>query len=234
MSEDNKEQYLSWKRWDDSSFGKHSKWHQAFFKSEIRKTGVTKIENVLEVGFGNGEFISFSVQSGFKTVGVEISDELVKMAGQNGYESYADLSSIPSGRLFDLIVIFDVLEHIDQHEIPSFLTSLKHFLSPGGAILARFPNGDSPFGRTHQHGDVTHKTTIGSGKIRYFAESIGLDVKYCGAPSMPIVGSPMKYAAYNIFASPLRWFFDKFFGVLYLQRGDITFAPNLTVVLARS
>ncbi|MFJ2407750.1 class I SAM-dependent methyltransferase [Pseudomonas sp. NPDC087814] len=232
MVGENKENYLSWKGWDCDSFGSHSKWHRSFFNSELKRTGVSNIESVLEIGFGNGEFMSFAVDSGLETVGVELNDELVGMASSMGYESYSSLSDIPSGKRFDVVAIFDVLEHIDQVEIPGFLAEVKNKLNPGGAILARFPNGDSPLGRIHQHGDVTHKTTIGSGKIRYFADSVGLSVRYCGAPSMPIFGSPAKYAIYNLFARPIRWIFDRFFGFLYLQRVDVTFSPNLTVVLA--
>lgn len=233
MSEHTRKQYLTWKNWDANSFGNYTKWHASFFRSEIKKTGLTKVEDVLEVGFGNGEFISFSEASGFSTVGVEICFELVETARDRGYEAYTHLDEVPNNRLFDLIILFDVLEHIEQPEIPNLLNKLKKTLKPGGTILARFPNGDSPFGRPHQHGDITHKTTIGSGKIRYFADTAGLDVKYCGSPSMPITGSPLKYAIYNSLARPLRWVLDKSIGALYFQRTDLTFSPNLTVILTR-
>ena len=56
----------------------------------------------------------------------------------------SDLSNL-KGDNYDLIVAFDVLEHIPQEDLPSF-KKVQRLLKEDGSFIARFPNCDSPFG----------------------------------------------------------------------------------------
>src|SRR5688572_31064921 len=44
-------------------------------------------------------------------------------------------------------------------------------------LFRSFPNGDSPFGRLYQHGDLAHVATLGQFKIRQLATMAALDRK---------------------------------------------------------
>ena len=46
--------------------------------------------------------------------------------------------------------------------------------------MFRVPNGESPFGRQNQHGDLTHQTTLGLSKFRQIASRCGLQVVWYG------------------------------------------------------
>jgi SAM-dependent methyltransferase len=227
------DQYVTWKRWDRQPFGAPDAWYRAFFRAELAKATLTLGQDALEIGFGNGEFLAYAKRRGFAVTGVDTNETLVRAARAQGFDVYRTLDDIPDERAFDLVVAFDVLEHIAQDAIPGVLGDLRNRMRPGAFFIARFPNADSPFSRASQHGDVTHKTSIGSEKAKYFAESVGFNLVCCGPSSLPIVGAPMAKAAYATVARPLRWTIDKFLVVLYLQRCDLTFAPNLTVVLQK-
>jgi len=60
------------------------------------------------------------------------------------------------------------------------MRELRARLSPGGAVLLRVPNGDSPFGGRHQHGDLTHVTAFGEFKLRQLAQLAGLRLAAIG------------------------------------------------------
>ena len=227
------DEYIRWKSWDRRPFAAPDAWYRAFYRAELAKTGMASFRNALEVGFGNGEFLAYARERGIVVAGVETNHALIDSAKRAGFDAYEGLAGVPSERLFDLVVAFDVLEHMTLDAIVDLLTDVRRRLRPGGVLLARFPNGDSPFSRASQHGDVTHQTIIGSEKLRYLAQTTGFEVTFCGATSLPVLGAPLNKAAYAVLARPLRWVIDKFLALLYLQRTDVRFTANLTAVLRK-
>jgi 2-polyprenyl-3-methyl-5-hydroxy-6-metoxy-1,4-benzoquinol methylase len=104
-------------------------------------------------------------------MGIEANLELVNIAEHLGYKAlHSDEMYAINADQFDLIAAFDVLEHIPQSEILNFLSQVKRMLKNGGVFIARFPNGDSPFGLANQNGELTHVTAIGSEKFRYLVQ----------------------------------------------------------------
>jgi len=188
--------YISWKGWECSGFGVLSIPNEKYYKREIGRLShnFQPGSNVLEIGFGNGSFLKFAVKNQWRITGLEMNEKLVEAAHENGYDALHanNLTPIKSSS-YDLIVAFDVLEHIAQDELLIFLDDVKRCLKPGGFFLARFPNGDSPFGLLNQNGDITHVTTLGIGKIRHIASQLEVDLVYCGGESEIIfVGHPIK------------------------------------------
>jgi len=97
---------------------------------------------VLEVGCGTGGNLSMLSSFG-ELKAFEMDSEALTLACKK-YISGATLSlgccpdQIPfRGEKFDLICMFDVLEHIDRDE--ETLAILKNYLSPGGRILISVP-----------------------------------------------------------------------------------------------
>ena len=66
---------------------------------------------------------------------------------------------------FDTIVAFDVFEHFTQQQIRDRLAAAAVLLKPGGGLVLRFPNGQSPFGLAPQYGDATHVTPLSLGAV---------------------------------------------------------------------
>ena len=225
--------YEVWKEWGQDSFGRFDEHLACYYAAELKKCMLRHDARprIMEVGFGNGAFLAYCRSRGYPICGVEIIDELVRRAREGGFEAYNDISALPPGVSYDLIFAFDVLEHIEAEALARFLRELKAKLAPDGLLIARFPNGDSPFGRSNQYGDVTHKTVIGSGSIRHLAASTGFDVVYCGSPAVPQTLRDFKFLLYRTLSWPLRFMIEKVLLFVYYPIRPITFEANLVARL---
>jgi SAM-dependent methyltransferase len=169
--------YVAWKGWGPG-FGTLARGDAAHFTRELRDVVKGKsIRRVLEVGYGNGVFLAYARSNGWQVTGTEIQPELVDLAIDAGYDvRHADeLTSLPDGE-FDIVVAFDVFEHIDAYASIDFLRELGNKLTPDGSIVLRFPNADSWIGNPFQHGDVTHVNALGVLKVGYYARESGLEI----------------------------------------------------------
>ncbi len=153
--------YLEWKHWRPENFGVLSTQENADFAALLRKAKVDLPDGsrVLEIGFGNGTFLQFGRQRRWKMHGTEVNRGLLDCAWETGFPvtETDTLEPFPS-QAFEMVAAFDVMEHIPLEALPGFLSEVRRVLKPDGVFVARFPNGDSPFGRHIQNGDVTHRT----------------------------------------------------------------------------
>ena len=103
------------------------------------------------------------IEQGTRIATTEISERSCEAAQNLGYDVLpADLSiaaKTNEGR-FDTIIAFDVFEHLDLDTVGAYLDACAKMLRPGGKLLLRFPNAQSPFGLKHQAGDPTHKSEL--------------------------------------------------------------------------
>ena len=179
--------YAEWKNWEESEFGKTPKHENAYFKTVFKKFNLGSNTKILEIGFGNGYFLNFAHSHGCVIEGIEIVSELIERASNNGFKSYSSIESIQKNNKYDLIVMFDVLEHIPQDEVLAFLNLLNGLLSESGSIVLRTPNGSSPFGLANQYGDVTHCNVVTGEKLNYWTKLSGLRVDYIDGDLYPFI-----------------------------------------------
>lgn len=228
--------YLDWKNWDSSNFGKLTKSQKAYFYSEIKKIVGPHSEGlkVLEIGFGNGSFLEYGRQELWDISGTELNANLVEIAKERGYKDVyhsKDLSSFQNNS-FDLVVAFDVLEHIHHEQLINFLNNIKRVLKSGGYFIARFPNGDSPLGLANQNGDITHQTSIGIGKIFHLSRILNLELISCQGEALPLKGIGVLLFIHRLITLPINWILNTIFKILYFPRENITFfSRNLVVIL---
>lgn len=169
------ESYSAWKGWHgDFAVSQRDARH---FEAEFRDLPLAG-RRVLEIGFGNGSFLAWARTQGAEVEGLEINPEMLAAAVQHGFAARnASLTELAAaGERYDVIVAFDVLEHWDAEELDANFHAIATLLRPGGRLLARFPNGHSPFGRVYQYGDFTHKSVLSAYKIEYLALRAGLEV----------------------------------------------------------
>jgi SAM-dependent methyltransferase len=103
-----------------------------------RRTG-----RILEVGCGAGHFLAGAAEAGFESWGTEISASgLARLEGR-GFQVLA--GALPSLALptmsFDAVVMFEVLEHLDDPV--AYLIEARRVLREGGLILLTTPNFNS-------------------------------------------------------------------------------------------
>lgn len=217
--------YSEWKGWEESDFCKFSKYQGNYFDAEILPY-VRGNECILEIGYGNGVFFGWCLSKKLKIIGVEVIPELMRRAHKVGIPSYEsiyseDLSHLVSA--IDLVVAFDVMEHIPDSELSLFFKRVEFLLSPGGKFIFRVPNGDSPFALPFQNGDLTHKSSIGKNKIEQLATETGLDV----IKTKPPAKSATKIVSLG------RLLFEKIIAYLYFEGIHRNLSPNIVTVLSK-
>lgn len=172
--------YTDWKRWQADQFGRCSRGESRYFAWHLAHCHPHPIKSALELGFGNGNFLGHARGQGIQVAGIETQAALRDRAQAAGIESYASVDALSKDRRFDVIIAFDVFEHVEPMSLPQLLIQLRGHLAPDGVLLCRVPNGESPFGRIFQHGDVTHVNTLGLSKFNQLAAVVGLKVRCHG------------------------------------------------------
>ncbi|MGH8190806.1 MAG: class I SAM-dependent methyltransferase [Rhodanobacteraceae bacterium] len=236
---DQAQSYIAWKAWNPEKFGRYSNSDRVHFAAELKVAGVYITQNtkVLEVGFGNASFAGWVRSISPHYVGTEANHELVARAGRLGIEAHLgtfDLETIANGRQFDLIAIFDVLEHLAISDILTVLTSAGHCLSDAGRIVFRVPSGDSPFSGSLMYGDITHRTRLGSKAIFQLAELTGLEVISVHDAAFPVFGLGVLPAIRRIAISPLRKVIGGLINAVFNGNERAIMSLNLVASLRRA
>ena len=161
--------YENWKGWN--ALFQYTPDKADYFAGETRGLTIAHAD-VLEIGFGAGDFLQWAIERGARVAGTEINPVLIEAAIKRGvvlvepeFERVADQYA----EQFDTIVAFDVFEHFTLDEIVVRLDAAETMLKPGGHLLLRFPNAQSPFGLAPQYGDPTHRTALSR---NFFAQLI--------------------------------------------------------------
>lgn len=96
-----------------------------------------KIEKVLDVGAGDGRFLSFYIENFREIVVVELNEKfyrgLKKKYGEQIKLINSDITKIDLKEKFDMISVVDVLVHIE--DIPSLFLILTSCLNKGGKLI---------------------------------------------------------------------------------------------------
>lgn len=199
-------QYSRWKGWGgDNAFGSFTVGDADYFARESRSaTTGHSVKDVLEVGFGDGGFLGYGTSRGWNVIGTELSEHQVSLGRAAGFDVHTpDYVETLADASLDLIVAFDVLEHIPQDDVVDFLAGLARKLRADGRMLLRYPNADSALSNPLQHGDPTHVTEIGYFKMTYFAASSGLRIVDYRAPVRRGFKSSAVHGLHRITAGPI-------------------------------
>lgn len=207
------EGYHEWKGWDKDQFGSYDKGEDIFYKLEVATLIPNSRENVssiFEIGFGNGSFLGWAREKKYNLFGSEVQPELIGRALDMGITVKDGIECMPDSSL-SAVVAFDVFEHIPYTELVKICRSAFSALKPGGYLIARFPNGDSPFSLPIQNADATHVHALGSGIIRELMRSAGFVIQELRAPKeTPVtlkskIALPIKKAMRSLFAYYARF-----------------------------
>ena len=98
---------------------------------------------LLDVGCGTGWFLDSAREAGFEVAGHEPGEALRKWTEQrlNSRIWGCDFTELPAGETFDVITMFDVIEHVSDP--PAYLRSAREHLRPEGLLIVFTPNVDS-------------------------------------------------------------------------------------------
>jgi 2-polyprenyl-3-methyl-5-hydroxy-6-metoxy-1,4-benzoquinol methylase len=229
--------YRSWKGWTEDSFATLGSFDEVYFDAEFsgNPTNLAGAQ-ILEMGFGNGNFLAYCRLKGAHAVGIEIDPDLVSRAKAAGFEAHifseTTIQALGEDR-FDAVVAFDVFEHIAFDELHGLITSLKEILRPGGILMARFPSGDSPFSGAMYNGDATHRSLIGSDKLVQLALASGLDVLQMRGARLPLSGLGLSTMIKRAGIVAVRKLIEAVLIPVYYNNVVRVIAPNAVCVLRK-
>lgn len=230
------ESYRTWKGWDADSGGGPDL--TAYFQGEFSAIPLQNPGKLLEIGFGNGEFLEWATARGHSVTGFEIISELVEAGRDRGWNVHeidiADpgFSPEPFADTFNCVVALDVLEHLTVEQSLRFLDHAAAVCLKDSFLVLRFPNGGSPFGRMTQNGDHTHRQALTLSKLNQLLVGKPWNLIRYGNAYRVKTGSivqiflkSMAYGARNLL--------EGFLGKIYYGR-RIPMDPVVTVVLQRT
>ncbi len=120
--------------------------HRTIFKN-LKKEGLTRQSNVLEIGCGIGSvshlILKYITKGSF--VGLDISSESIKTAqAHNSFHKKAeflvnDMSFFSHNTKFDFVLFPDVLEHIPVEQHANIFETIAKLTTPNAVILINIP-----------------------------------------------------------------------------------------------
>jgi SAM-dependent methyltransferase len=221
--------YSRFKGWDNAPSEFRPEDFACLLKAAVGSRGPLAI---LDYGFGDGNFMDWAKAAGHEVVGVDILPDMVEAARSRGHAAL--LTTEMFGRLgereFDVVVALDVIEHMDAKDFGVLMELCRKVLKDDGIVLAKFPNGDSPFFGRYQFGDFTHGKPISSSSVRQLALHNGMKLVRAFNPrSLPPGLLRMMKRRLTYLA---RDMIEIFIGYVYFGM-RIPMDPNIAVILKR-
>lgn len=221
--------YDAWKGWTNPFTFTADE--AAYYRAELGGTPLAGLD-IFEIGFGSGSFLAWAREQGARVTGSEMTPAAIRAAAEANVPLLpADFGAgdLPANA-FDLIVALDVFEHFDGATISDKLDAIDEALRPGGRLLLRYPNGQSPFGLVHQHGDATHLSPLSRAKIEQLAAGTDLVTARYGGTARTRSGRLPARLARGV-RHGLRDLHSRFIGFLY--GSDVELEPVVTQILVK-
>ena len=140
---------------------------------------------ILDLGCGNGTLISFLREAGYLNVsGVDTSLEQVaeaqrlNIAGiQHG--DVLDALQTTGSETLDIVIAFDVIEHLTKPELLTLANEVCRVLKPQGRWVIHAPNAESPFGAYMRYVDWTHEQAFTKESLSQLLKATGFSYVRC-------------------------------------------------------
>lgn len=212
--------------------------HATFFRHNYRRhMPRDRASRVLDVGCGLGHFLHFCREEGYSEVqGIDLSLESVAFCREQGFvaEERDALEFLEAAdRIFDVIVLNDVIEHIPKPELFRFVDALLGALVPGGVLILKTINSANPI--TGPHGrylDLTHETSWTEESMQQVLGFRGFsDIRVLPSNLYVFYSNPLNYVGL-VASKMLEWIFLLIFR---LNGRNLTkvFTKNLLAVASR-
>jgi 2-polyprenyl-3-methyl-5-hydroxy-6-metoxy-1,4-benzoquinol methylase len=150
-----------YRRWHDDSVA-HLEKMSAFYEKLITPHLFSdKTISILDIGCGMGFLLKGLQNAGYLNIkGIEIDENQVLSCKKKGLdvELVSDSTAYLSKNTdsFDVITVFDVLEHIPPADQISFIKAIYCSLNPGGVLMVSVPNANSFLASRNRYIDYTH------------------------------------------------------------------------------
>jgi 2-polyprenyl-3-methyl-5-hydroxy-6-metoxy-1,4-benzoquinol methylase len=100
-----------------------------------------KGKNLIDIGCSSGFFLDLAHKYGWKTYGIEFNKKEKKLVNKKHVLFSQDIDTLPTNLKFDLVTMWDVIEHIKDGNI--FLKKIHKKLNKAGLLFIQTPNASS-------------------------------------------------------------------------------------------
>jgi SAM-dependent methyltransferase len=168
--------------------------------------------SILDLGCGHGTYLYFLQEGGYRQIkGVDFSGEQVALAHRLGLYTveqgniFTYASQLPNESV-DIILLFDVLEHLTRQELVDFLPEVARVLRPRGLLIAHVPNGEGIFGMRIRYGDMTHEGCFTFSSARQLLRAVGFSQVRCMEdPPAPVgLKGILRWLSWQLLVLPFR------------------------------
>lgn len=167
---------------------------------------------ILDLGCGSGTLLRCLQEAGYrKLAGVDISPVQVDavLPGLAGEILRGDLfevlSDAESGSI-DVLVAFDVIEHLGKSELLKLADEARRVLKPGGRWIVHAPNAAGFFGGRVRYADLTHEQAFTRESLEQLLRASGFAEAtfYEDRPVVHGMASAFRWLAWMALRSILR------------------------------
>lgn len=137
--------------------------------------------SILDYGCGDGQVLAVIQGLGYTNLfGVDLSEALLATAARRTRASLRhsdglDYLSSTADATFDVILAFDVLEHLTRPQLLRTCREMVRALKPGGRLLLCVPNGGSPLHLPVLWGDITHERPYTEASLTQVLAPLGFE-----------------------------------------------------------
>jgi|PlaIllAssembly_1097288.scaffolds.fasta_scaffold360686_2 2-polyprenyl-3-methyl-5-hydroxy-6-metoxy-1,4-benzoquinol methylase len=131
-------------------------------KNYLKHLPPDKKIQILDLGCGMGQFLFFLQNAGYKNVkGIDISRENIEFCKEKNFnvepgDVFVFLENTKD--MYDVIVMNDIIEHLEKQEILRIMNLISGVLRPGGRLIVKAPNAANPvMASSSRYSDFTHE-----------------------------------------------------------------------------
>ncbi len=191
---------------------------------------------IVELGCGSGSLLYFAKKAGYQDLfGCDVSKEQVDLSKKIGLTEIVMQDAMSAIRSFadqsiDVVVSFDVIEHMTKTESLALSREVFRTLKPNGKWIIHTVNAESPFFGRIRYGDFTHEMAFTKESIKQLFGVAGFKDVACYEDEPPCHGlkSFIRYLLWKVVRSIFRI-------VLAAETGEKNgiFSQNFLVVAVR-
>jgi len=193
---------------------------------------------VLDLGCGDGALLFVAQQAGYRQItGVDLSPEQVEIARSRGLPRIEEAEIMPflaaqPAQSYDLVIAFDVIEHLSKPELMAVMGEIHRVLRDGGRWIIHVPNAQSPFFGRIRYGDFTHEMAFTQRSLASVLRVTGFAAIECfeDQPTAHGLVSLIRLMLWKILINGLRLYIMIESG----ERGDdLIFSQNLLAIASK-
>lgn len=239
MKTDDKKNLYS--RYITTHFGKihdntqdFSRQYQYFRKNYLKHLPSDRDAKIVDLGCGMGHFLNFLVKEKYKNyIGIDVSEENIGFCKKKNFNvALADIFEFltDTNDTYDVIVMNDIIEHLEKSEIIRLLQLILKALHHDGRLIIKAPNAANPImASSSRYYDFTHE-------LIFTEESMSQVLRITGFSQVFIYPQDLYIFYYNPLNYPAKFFnflLNRTFRILFWFYGRKTtkiFTKNLIAV----